>query len=185
MKVTKHKARVIAKKQRRDQRGKNKSNITRREKEMQRVKMRLNLSSKEGHVGSIGEYIATIDKDITVITNATQPAVDLMDMVCGDARCEKWRTENAERLNQLIAYIEMADTIVNELRRNRETAKAQLEEFKATDFENREDMIAFAYGTILSIATVVDTTREQYESVGTSITALIHIVKPELETILE
>lgn len=185
MKVTKHNARAIAKKQRREQRGKKKTSATRREKEMQRVKMRLNLSSKEGHVGSIGEYIATIDKDITTITNATQPAVDLMDMVCNDERCAAWRTENHERLNQLISYIEMADTIVSELRRNRDLANSQLEEFKTTEFENREDMIAFAYSTILSIATVVDTTREQYENVGVSINAIIHAVKPELEVILE
>lgn len=185
MKVTKHNARAIAKKERRQQRGKNKSSATRRVKELQRVKMRLNLSSKEGHVGSIGEYIATIDKDITTITNATQPAVDLLDIVCESERCAAWRVENHERLSQLISYIEMADTIVNELRRNRDVAKTQLEEFKATNFENREDMIAFAYSTILSIATVVDTTREQYESVGISINAIIHAVKPELDAILE
>lgn len=185
MKVTKHNARAIAKKQRREQRGKNKSSTVRRNNELQRVKMRLSLSSKEGHVGSIGEYIATIEKDITTITNATQPAIDLMDIICGNEQYRTWRDTNSERLERLISYIEMSDTIVSELRRNRDLAKSQLDEFKATDFENREDMIAFAYSTILSIATVVDTTREQYEEVGVQINAIVHAVKPELETILE
>lgn len=149
-------------------------------KHMQSVKMRLSLSNKDGHVSSIREYLGTIEQDINHFSNCTQPAVDLMSIICNESALVPWIAENKELVLLMQDQIEAVEHITSNLRRIRDDAAAMLAKFQETEFEDREAMIQFAFGIILSIASSVDTAREQYEEIGSSLMDNVFAVKPQL-----
>lgn len=187
MKVTKNKRiqqKRIGKLNRRSQRGNAKKAAERAKFDMQSVKMRLSLSSKEGHVSSIREYLGTIEQDITHFSNATRPAIDLMDLICGDNRFTDWREANREVVIVLQDEIEFVDGITKHLRVVRDEANGELARFVETEFADREAMIQFAYGIILSIASTVETAREQFENISGTMLDRVVDIKPQLEQLL-
>lgn len=173
----KHKARAI--------RGKAKKEQLLRTKQLQSVKMRLSLSNKDGHVSSIREYLGTIEQDITHFSNCTNPAIEMMDMICTDQRLKPWIEKNRDQVLVMQEEIEFVDNITKQLRVVRDEATAELARFQETEFEDREAMIQFAYGIILNIASTVESAREQYEKIGGQLLERVVELKPQLEAYIE
>lgn len=188
MKVTKNSrsaANRIKKLKARAQRGKAKKDQLQRTKQMQSVKMRLSLSNKDGHVSSIREYLGTIEQDITQFSNGVSPAIELMDMICNDQRLKPWIENNREVVLTMQEEIGFVEDITKQLRVVRDEAVGELATFQATEFEDREAMIQFAYGIILRIASTAESAREQFENIGGQLLERVLELKPQLEAFIE
>lgn len=185
MKVTKNSrpaANRIKKLKARALRGKAKKDKLQRTKQMQSVKMRLSLSNKDGHVTSVREYLATIERDITQFSNTICPAIDMMDIICNDQRLVPWIESNRDLVLLMQEEIEFIEDITDRLRCVRDEATEELTTFEATDFEDREAMIQFAYGIILRIASAAESAREQFENLSEQVLSRVIELKPVLET---
>lgn len=188
MKVTKNSrsaANRIKKLKARANRGKAKKDKLQRTKQMQSVKMRLSLSNKDGHVSSIREYLGTIEQDITQFSNGVSPAIELMDMICNDQRLKPWIEGNREVVVTMQEEIEFVEEITKQLRIVRDEAVGELATFQATEFEDREAMIQFAYGIILRIASTAESAREQFENIGRQLLDRVVELKPQLDAYIE
>ncbi|MGL5648935.1 MAG: hypothetical protein ACRDDY_13890 [Clostridium sp.] len=132
-----------------------KKRVARREK-LAKIRMTLRFSNKATHVEYINNYIALIDEDIMRISNAVRPVIDFMDNVHANPKAAEWLVANEERVDVFGDQLLLIDAHLINLRKVRNEAEASRVKFEATEYENREDMLADAYAIILSAASVIE-----------------------------
>lgn len=182
MKVTNKQKRHQIQKSKKAQRRANKK--SERTKKLNGVKMSLMLTGKDGHVSTIREYLGTIEKDITYISNTVQPAIDLMDMICGNDALIAWAEENREFVTLMQDQISLVCDVIETLRETRDTYSEELKVFEDTEYKLKDDMVSAAYGIILNISAAVDTARETYEDIGEELSKNVLRIKPMIEPLI-